>query len=120
MNRLQHSNELFPEAVLEGDPIRVDPARHEQDLFMLHVDAFDRADTAREVEGLQLAEGLGRKPSPALLPDHRRVEALLDGGPDREGRTKGVAIDYEVATVPNANLVDRGEEHVRSVSGEDV
>ncbi len=54
------------------------------------------------------------------LPDHRRVEALLDRRPDGEGRGEVVALDDEVRAVADADLVDLGEELVRGVAGEDV
>ena len=68
VKRLQHADELVPEAVLEGDPLRLDPPRHQQHLFVLHVHALDRADASREDEGLGLAERLGGEPAPAPSP----------------------------------------------------
>ena len=50
----------------------------------------------------------------------RRVEALLDRRPDREGRRELVALDGEVRPVAHADLVDLGEEVVGGVAGEDV
>ena len=55
-----------------------------------------------------------------LLPDHRRVEALLDRGPDRERRREVVARDLEVGAVAGAELVDLGEQVVGGVAGEHV
>ena len=69
MQRLQHPDELLAQAVLERDPLGVDPARDEEDLLVLDVDALDGADAGREVEDLELAEGLGGEPAPVLLPD---------------------------------------------------
>ncbi len=54
------------------------------------------------------------------LPDHRRVEALLDGGPDRERRRELVAVDGEVRPVARAQLVDIGEQMVGRIAGEDI
>ena len=55
---LQHLDELVAQAVLEGDPLGVDPARHQQHLFVLDVHALDRPDALGEVEHLRLAERL--------------------------------------------------------------
>ena len=54
------------------------------------------------------------------LPDHRRVEALLDRGPDRERRREVVAGDGEVGAVAHADLVDLAEQLVGRVPGEHV
>ena len=118
--RLQHLDELVAEPVLEGDALAVDPARHEQHLLVLDVHALDRADPLREVEDLGLGERRRREPAAIALPDHRRVEALLDRRPDREGRGEVVALDDEVRAVADAHLVDLGEELVGRVAGEDV
>ena len=87
---------------------------------MLDVDALDRTDPLGEVEDLRLGEGGGREPSAVLLPDHRRVEALLDGGPDGEARREVVAGDEEVGTIAHADLLDPIEEVVGGVACEDV
>ena len=87
---------------------------------MLDVDALDGADTIGEVENLWLAEGLGGEPAAVGLPDNRRVETLLDGGPDGERRRKLVAVDGQVRPVPGAELVDAGEQVVGGVSREHV
>ena len=54
------------------------------------------------------------------LPDHRRVQALLDRRPDRERRREVVAVDDEVGAVADADQVDLGEELVGGVAGEHV
>ena len=95
-----------PEAVLERHTLAVDPARHEQDLLVLDVDALDRADALGEVEHLGLRERLGREPAALALPDHGRIEALLDRRPDREGRREVVALDDEARAVSDPDLVD--------------
>ena len=64
--------------------------------------------------------GARREPAAVLLPDHRRVQALLDGRPDGEGRSEVVALDDEVRSVADADLVDLGEELVRRVAREHV
>ena len=60
----------------------------------------------------------------AVLPDHRRVEALLDRGPHRERRREDlVAVvvgDHQVGAVAGAELVDLGEQVVGGVPREDV
>ena len=61
--RLEHVDELVAEAVLEGHPPGLDPARDEQDLLVLDVDALDRPDALGEVERLGLAERRGREPA---------------------------------------------------------
>ncbi len=109
-----------PRPYLKVTPLAVDPARDQQHLLVLDVDAFDRADPLREVEHLGLGERLGRVPAPLALPDHRRVEALLDRRPDREGGCEVVAVDDEIRAVADADLVDLGEELVAGVAGEDV
>ena len=120
MQRLQHVDELLAEPVLEVDPPAVDPARDQQHLLVLDVHALDRADALREVEDLRLGERLGRVPAAVALPDHRRVEALLDRRPDREGGREVVALDLEVRAVADPDRVDLGEELVGGVAGEDV
>ena len=87
---------------------------------MLDVDALDRADPLGEVEHLGLGERRRGEPAAIPLPDHRRVQALLDRRPDREGGREVVALDHEVGTVADADLVDLGEELVGRVAGEDV
>ena len=69
MQRPQHVDELLAEAVLERDAIAVDPARHQHDLFVLDVDALERADALGEVEHLGLRERLRREPAALALPD---------------------------------------------------
>ena len=95
-------------------------ARDEQHLLVLHVHALRRADARRKVEDLRFAEALRREEPAAPLPDDRRVEALLDGGPDRERRREVEAVDGEVRPVADADLVDRVEEVIGGVPGEDV
>ena len=120
MERPQHVDELLAEPVLEGDAPAVDPARHEQHLLVLDVDALDGADALRELEHLGLGERRGRVPAAVPLPDHRRVEALLDRRPDRERGREVVAVHDEVGAVADADLVDLGEQVVGGVAGEDV
>ena len=99
MQRLQHLDELVAEPVLERDAPAVDPARDEHDLLVLDVHALDRADALGEVEHLGLGERRRRVPAALLLPDHGRVQALLDRRPDREGGCEVVALDDEVRAV---------------------
>ena len=120
MQRLEDVDELGAEPVLEGHAVAVDLARHEHDLLVLDVDALDHADAVRELEQLRLGERLGRVEAAFLLPDQRRVQALLDRRPDREGRREVVALDDEVGAVAHAHLVDLVEEVVGGVAGEDV
>ena len=56
----------------------------------------------------------------SALPDHRRVQALLDRRPDRERRREVVAVDDEIGAVAHADLVDLGEQLVGGVAGEHV
>src|SRR6185436_4938411 len=86
VQRLEDVDELRAEPVLERHAAAVDLARHEHDLLVLDVDALDHADPLRELEQLRLGERLGRVEAALLLPDQRRVQALLDRRPDREGR----------------------------------
>ncbi len=120
MQRLQHVDELLAEPVLEVDAAAVDPARDQQHLLVLDVHALHRADPLREVEHLGLGERLGRVPATIAFPDHRRVEALLDRRPDREGGCELVAVDLEIRAVADPDRVDLGEELVAGVAGEDV
>ena len=55
VQRLQDLDELVAEAVLEGHPPGLHPARDEEDLLVLDVHALDRADALGEVEDLRLA-----------------------------------------------------------------
>ena len=50
----------------------------------------------------------------------RRVEALLDRGPDGEGRGEVIAGHLEVGAVAHAELVDLAEQLVGRVPGEHV
>ena len=120
MQRLQHLDELVAEAVLERYAAAVDPARHEQHLLVLDVDALDQADPLGEVEHLRLGERCCRVPAAVALPDHRWVEALLDRRPDRERRREVVALDDEVRAVADSDLVDLGEQLVGRVPREHV
>ena len=120
VQRREHVDELLAEAVLEGHPLAVDPARDQHDLLVLDVDAFDRADALGELEDLGLGEGGGRVEAALALPDQRRVQALLDRRPDREGRREVVALDDQVGAVAHADFVDLGEQLVGGVAREDV
>src|SRR2546423_2472976 len=95
VQRLEDADELRAEPVLEGDAAALDLARHEHDFLVLDVDALDHADSLGELEQLRLGERLGGVEAALLLPDQRRVEALLDRRPDREGRREVVALDDE-------------------------
>ena len=86
---------------------------------MLDVDALDRTDALRERERLGPAERLGGVPV-TIGPDDRRVEALLDRGPDAEDRREGEARDLEVAAVADVDFVDLVEVVLGGVRGEDV
>ena len=56
-----------------------------------------------------------------VVPDDRRVEALLDRGPDAEHRREGEAGDLQVAAVADVDLVTHLVEVVlRGVGGEDI
>ena len=120
MQGLEHLDELIAQAILERHALAVDPARHEQDFLVLDVDALDRPDAVGEFEDLSAREGRGREPAAVLLPDDRWIEALLDGGPDREARREVVAADDQVGTVAHAELVDLREQVVGGIAGEDV
>src|SRR5213076_1968144 len=89
-------------------------------LLVLHVDAFDLSDALGKPEGLRLRERLRRVEAAVALPDERRVQALLDRRPDREGRREVVAADNEVRAVADADLVDLREQVVGGVAREHV
>ena len=57
-----------PRPYLNVTRLAVDPARHEQHLLVLDVDALDRADALREVEHLGLGERRGREPAAVAAP----------------------------------------------------
>ena len=120
MQRLEDVDELRAEAVLEGGALALDPARHQQHFFVLDVDTLDGADAVGKVENLWLRERFGDEPAAVGLPDHRRVEALLDGGPDGERRREVVAVDGQIRPVARAELVDVGEQVIGGVAGEHV
>ena len=124
MQCLQHRDELVTEPVLEGDALGVQPTRHQQHLLVLDVDALDRADPLREVEGFGLRERGGGEPTPLLLPDHRRVQALLDRRPDAEARREDLVShlipNHEIGTVSGAQLVDLAEQLVDGIAREHV
>jgi hypothetical protein len=84
------------------------------------VHTLDRPDAAREVEDLRFGERRRRVPAAVGLPDHRRVEALLDRRPDGERRREVVPVHDQVGAVADADLVDAGEEVVGGVPSEHV
>jgi hypothetical protein len=109
-----------PSPYLERDASAVDPARHQEHLFVLDVDALDRADPGGEVERLRLGERRRRVPAAAGFPDHGRVEALLDRGPDRERRCEIESFDHQIRAVADPDLGDVREEVVGRVARRDV
>ena len=73
----EDADHLLAQAVLEGDPVGLDPARHEEHLLVLDVHALDGPDALGEVEHLGLGEGRQReearppgrhRPAPAPTP----------------------------------------------------
>ena len=120
MKRLQHADELLPEPILEGDPAGVEEARYQEHLLMLDVDTGDIADALGKVEHLRLREGFGGEPASPTLIDDRRVEALLDRGPDVERRGEVVPLHDEVGPVADADVVHGREKVVGGVPGEDI
>ncbi len=62
-----------PNPYLNVTRSRVHPAGDEDDLLVLDVHTFHRADAGRELEHLEFAEGLGGEPTPVALPDDGRV-----------------------------------------------
>ena len=107
----------LPEPVLERDALALHPAGDQHDLLVLDVHAFDRPDPLRELEDLRLGERRGRVEATLALPDQRRVQALLDRGPDRERRREVVALDDEVGAVADADFADRSRTARRRRSG---
>jgi hypothetical protein len=73
-----------------------------------------------EHERLRLAERSSGEPAALTFIDDRRIEALLDGGPDAEGRREREAVDHEVGAVAYAHLVDAAEEVVGGIAGHHV
>ena len=60
MQGAEDADHLLAQAVLEGDPVGLDPARHEEHLLVLDVHALDGPDALGEVEHLGLGEGRQR------------------------------------------------------------
>ena len=121
LQRLEHVDELVAEAVLERHPLDVDPARDQDHLFVLDVDALAAAPMpSGNVKISGSLNGARRVPAALTLVDHGRVEALLDRRPDRERRGEVVAVDDEVGAVADADLVDPREQVVGRVAGGDV
>ena len=88
---------------------------------MFDVHALNRPDALREREELRRAERLGRVPrAPVAIPNHGRVEAFLDGRPDREDRRERVALDAQVAAIPHMDLVDLVEQVLGGMGREDI
>ena len=96
VQRLQHVDELVAEPVLERHP----PASIHRGISSTSSCSTFTHSTgpmpSGNVEHLRLAERLGGEPAAVPLPDHRRVQALLDRRPDRERRREVVALDHEV------------------------
>ena len=85
----------------------VDPARDQQHLLVLDVDALDRPDALGEVEDLRLAERLGGEPAAVLLPDR----PAGSGTPRWSSRWRTTARSRspsttQVGAVADADLVD--------------
>ena len=114
----QHADKLVAESILEGGALRLDPARNQQNFLMLHVDHFHGADLG-EVEHLRLGEGRGREPL-SVFPNDGRIEALLDGCPDRKVGRELVTFDGDVRAVADADLLDLVEEMILRVAREHV
>ena len=117
---LQHVDELVAEAVFERDPADVEPARHEDHFLVLDVHTAERTDALWEHERLWLAEGFGGEPPAVTLVHDRRVEALLDGGPDAERGGERHAIDHEVGAVAHSHFVDTREQVIGGIAGDDI
>jgi hypothetical protein len=106
MQGLEHTDELVSQAILESSPLAFNPARHEQDLFMLHVHDLNLADPIRKFEHFRFGERGSGEPAFILLPYDWRIQALFDCGPDREIGGELVALDLDIGTVTNAKLLD--------------
>jgi hypothetical protein len=81
---LQHADELAAQSILEGHAVGVEVSREHGDFFVLNVHALNRADSFRELEDLWFAEWFSGEPAAVALVYDRWVQALFDGGPDRE------------------------------------
>src|SRR5215813_4866782 len=92
VQRLQHVDELLAEAVLECHPPGADPTGDQKDFLVLDVDALHRPDSDGEIEDFRLAKRGRRVPAAVRLPDDRRIQALLDCRPDREGGREVVSL----------------------------
>ena len=120
MEGLEDVYELVAEAVFEGHPIDVDPARNQDDFFVFDVDALQRADALWKREDLWLTERRSCVPAAFAFVDHGRVETFFDRCPDRKCRGEVVAVNHEVGTVADADFIDLGEQVIGRVAGSHV
>ena len=109
MNGFECGDELRAKTVLEVNFFSVDLLRNKNDLFVFHVYTLDWANTFRKIKDLNTAKGFSGVPTAAIFPNDGWVEALFDGGPDRERGRKVVAFDDNVRTVENRDGIDTTE-----------
>ncbi len=113
VQRAENLDELLAEPVLEGDPPALHPAGDQHHLLVLDVHALHLPDPLRELEHLGLRERRGRVEAALALPDERRVQALLDRRPDREGGREVIALHDEIRPVAHPDLLHAREQLLR-------
>ena len=91
---------------------------------MLHVHTLNRANALGEGEDFRLAKGWGGEPTLVLLPDHGRVEAFLNRGPDAERGSKDfvafVVPHNQIRAITGAQLINRTKQVVLRIAGKDI
>ena len=91
---------------------------------MFDVDTLNRANALGKDKDFRLAKGRSREPAPILLPNHGRIEALLNRGPDAKARRKNlvavVVHDDEVRPIACTEFVNAAEQVVDGIAGKNV
>ena len=120
MQRLEHIDELLAKPVFERHPPGFDPARHKQDLLMLHVDHVQGTDPLGKFKRLMLRKRFCSEPALVCLPDDRRVQTFLDRGPDGKRRGKVITIDRDVRAIANADFLNLIKQIILGITGKDI
>ncbi|CAB4802505.1 unannotated protein [freshwater metagenome] len=87
---------------------------------MFNIDALNISDPLWESENLGLREGRCREPATISFPDHWRVQALFNHGPNRERGSEVIATNSHVGAITYSNLMDLREQLIGSMLGKDV
>src|SRR5207237_8856062 len=100
----QDVDELLAEPVLEGNARAVDPSRDQHNFLVLDVHTLDRADALGKHERLGLRERRQGEEAALALPYERRIQALFDRRPNREGGREVVSLDHAMGTIAHADI----------------